>query len=355
MPESAQSTEAAQPAEATQSTETTQPAQTSDVLAPEVSARIAENHGHTDVGSDYRQHSVAAAGGRITVGIWGPEDPAAPTVLAVHGVTASHRSFGLLAQALPGVRVIAPDLRGRGRSNGLHGPYGMPVHADDLAAVLGELTLGPVPVVGHSMGAFVTLVLAHRHPHLVSCATLVDGGLPLEVPRGLTPDQTVQAVLGPVAQRLTMRFSTVDEYREFWLQHPALGDSWARGSSSAALMEDYITYDLEPAGPALRPATRYEAVAQDTAELHGGGSLMDALDGLRVPTRLVWSRRGLFGEEPGLYSPDYISGWTDRVPALAKHLSTEEVPDTDHYSIVMSPPGAAAVAEGVMGQLELPR
>lgn len=348
MPEAAQSTET------TQGTHTTQGTQTPAALAPEVAARIADNHGHAEVGPGYRQHSVGAAGGRMTVGIWGPEDPAAPTVLAVHGVTASHRSFGLLADALPGVRVIAPDLRGRGRSNVLPGPYGMPVHADDLAGVLDELALGPVAVVGHSMGAFVTLVLAHRHPHLVSYATLVDGGLPLKVPPGLTSDQVVQAVLGPVAQRLTMRFSTVGEYRQFWLQHPALGDSWVRGSGNAALMEDYITYDLDPDGPTLRPATRYEAVAQDTAELHGGGSLVEALDGLRVPTRLFWSRRGLLGEEPGLYSPDYISGWIDRVPALAQHLSTQEVPETDHYSILMAPQGAAAVAESVMGQLELP-
>ncbi|HRO29476.1 alpha/beta hydrolase [Citricoccus sp.] len=323
-------------------------------LAADASSPVARNHRHTDLGPDYRQTTVAVTGGRMTVGLWGPRDPAAPTILAVHGVSASHRSFGLLAQALPGVRIIAPDLRGRGRSSALPGPYGMPAHADDLAAVLGETATGPVVVVGHSMGAFVTLVLAHRHPHRVRSVVLVDGGIPLRVPAGLDPQQVVQAVLGPVAERLAMRFGSVEDYRRFWLLHPAFLDAWTPGSSTAALMEDYITYDLEPDGAALRPATRYEAMAQDTTELQGGGSLLRAIDELAVPAHLLWSRRGLFNEEPGLFSEDYIASWRGRVPALARHLTVTEVPGTNHYSIVMAPGGARTVAEIITAGLGAP-
>lgn len=320
-------------------------------LAADAAAAVRANHRHTDLGPDYRQVTVPVAGGRLTVGLWGPEDPAAPTVLAVHGVSASHRSFGLLAEALPGVRVIAPDLRGRGRSNAVPGPYGMPVHADDLAAVLADLATGPVVVAGHSMGAFVTLVLAHRHRHLVRSVVLVDGGIPLQVPAGLTPDQVVQAVLGPVAERLAMRFASVDQYRRFWHEHPAFRDAWDPGSATAALMEDYITYDLEPEGPTLRPATRYDAMAQDTAELQGGVSLLEAITALDVPAHLLWTRQGLLGEAPGLFSAEYIASWQDRLPALARHLTVTEVPETNHYSIVMSPRGVRSVAQIITDRL----
>ena len=44
--------------------------------------------------------------------------PGDPSVLAVHGITASHRSLAVVAERLPDVRLIAPDLRGRGRSIG---------------------------------------------------------------------------------------------------------------------------------------------------------------------------------------------------------------------------------------------
>lgn len=100
----------------------------------------------------------------------------------------------------------------------------------------------------------------------------------------------VQAVLGPAAERLAMTFDGVDEYRAFWQHHPAFQGPWT------PLMEDYIGYDLDPVAPedpatAFRPSTRYEAMAQDTAELQGGGSLLAALEGLQVPTTLLWSGR----------------------------------------------------------------
>ncbi|QCU78457.1 alpha/beta hydrolase [Citricoccus sp. SGAir0253] len=323
--------------------------------ATDAASPLEDNHRHTGVGPGYRQATVAVAGGPMTVGLWGPEDPGAPTVLAVHGVSASHRSFGLLAAALPGVRLVAPDLRGRGRSNRLPAPYGMPAHADDLAAVLGELAAGPVVVVGHSMGAFATLVLAHRHPRLVSSLVLVDGGIPLALPPGLDPDQVVQAVLGPAADRLAMRFGSVDDYRRFWSVHPAFQGAWDPAAGTAGLMDDYITYDLEqdpePDRTGLRPATRYEAMAQDTAELQGGESLLAALQHLAVPARLLWTRRGLLGGEPGLFTAEYIADWQRRVPALAEHLTVREVPGTNHYTIVMAPDGAAAVAEEVTAAL----
>src|SRR5690606_30778701 len=127
-------------------------------------------------------------------------------VLAVHGVTSSHKSWPLVAAALDGVRVIAPDLRGRGRSNQLPGPYGMPQHADDLAAVLDAFGADSAVVVGHSMGAFVSVVFSHRPPERVSELVLVDGGLPLAVPEGIAPDELTKAVLGPAQARLTMTF-----------------------------------------------------------------------------------------------------------------------------------------------------
>ena len=83
----------------------------------------------------YRTMDVPVRGGMLRVGEWAPADPDAPVVVAAHGITASHLAWATMADALPDVRFVAPDLRGRGRSNGLPGPFGMVQHADDLAAV----------------------------------------------------------------------------------------------------------------------------------------------------------------------------------------------------------------------------
>lgn len=287
--------------------------------------------------TNYRATDVQVRGGMLHTGIWGPEDPAAPTILAVHGVTASHKAWPYLAEALPGVRIIAPDLRGRGRSNGLPAPYGMPSHAEDLAAVLAALTTGPVVVVGHSMGGFVAVVLANMFPERVRSLVLVDGGLPLQVPDGLSDEEIVAAVLGPAAERLKATFPSREVYRSFWRQHPAFSHDWG------PLVEAYVDYDLTGEEPELRPSTRYQAMAEDTAELHRGASLLKALDELAVDTEVLRAPRGLLNEPSGLYAPGYLDAWAEKLP----DLRIREVPEVNHYTIVMGEAGAAAVAESV--------
>ena len=282
----------------------------------------------------YRSTEVEVRGGTLHTALWGPEDPAAPTILAVHGVTASHMAWAVLAHELPDIRIIAPDLRGRGRSNALPAPYGMPSHAEDLAVVLGALSTGPVVVVGHSMGAFASLVLANLFPERVRSLVLVDGGLPLQVPAELSDEQIVAAVLGPAAERLNATFASREVYRSFWKQHPAFSADWG------PFVEDYVDYDLTGEEPLLRPATQYRAMADDTGELHRGASLLRALDELAVETLVLRAPRGLLNEPRGLYGSGYLDAWAEKLPAL----TVREVPDVNHYTIIMGVAGAAAVA-----------
>ncbi len=220
----------------------------------------------------YRTVDVPVAGGSLHVGVWEPVDPPAPppTVLAIHGITASHRAWPAVVCALPGYRVVAPDLRGRGGSNALPGPYGMAAHADDVAAALAALDVERVTVVGHSMGGFVATVLAHRHPALVERVVLVDGGIPLPPVPGMadaSPDELLQDLLGPAVERLTRTFPSREAYREFWQAHPA----FARWSP---VVEQYVDYDLVESPAGLRPATTPDAVAHDSLDLYAGGPLL---------------------------------------------------------------------------------
>jgi len=100
----------------------------------------------------------------------------APVVMLVHGLLASADLNWSLAipQLATSYRVVAPDLRGHG--DGMR-TRRFDAHecADDLAALVGALELGPVIVVGYSLGGLVAQVFARRHPTLVSglvlCAT----------------------------------------------------------------------------------------------------------------------------------------------------------------------------------------
>ena len=181
-------------------------------------------------------------------------------MLAIHGITANHLAWQLVAEALPDLRIVAPDLRGRGRSGGLPGPYGIDQHADDLAQLIDQLGLGPVPVVGHSMGGFVAVAVAHRHPELISGVLLLDGGLPFVVGPEVDLDQLVAGALGPALERLDLTFESVEAYRAFWRRHPALTEAWG-----PALI-DYIDYDLTGDAPSLHSTVSAEAVRTDARQ-----------------------------------------------------------------------------------------
>lgn len=289
-----------------------------------------------------RMVEVPVRGGDLAVAVSEPDGPSRGTVLLVHGITASHRAWDFLVPELRDLRLIAPDLRGRGRSRDVGGDAGFAQHADDLAAVLDALDVARATVVGHSMGAFVALVLAHRHPDRVSRLLLVDGGLPLDVPRDGDPDAVMAAVLGPTAARLSMRFSGVDDYLAFWARHPAFPPPWPAG------LDGYFRADLVDDGAGRqRPATRYETAAADTADMVGGSALTDALDALEAPTRLVTVGRGLQDEAPGLYAPAYLEELLRRYPGV-RH---ERLDGLNHYTVVMSPRGARLVADRVRAEL----
>jgi lipase len=290
----------------------------------------------------YAARDVAVRGGLLRVGIWDCDQADVPphtTVLAIHGVTASHKAWPLVAERVtsrPGNRLIAPDLRGRGRSAGLPGPWGMPTHAADLAAVLDAFEVEKAIVIGHSMGAFVAVVFAHLYPSRTAELVLVDGGIPLPPPPGLSAEESLNVTLGPAAARLRMTFSSRAAYLDFWREHPAFGPDWSQA------VESYLGYDLAGEEPHLRSSVRYDAIAADALEL-SGGSLLAAWHDLPDETIFLRAPLGLFAEPPGLYSRQDVEAWASRYP----RLRWCEVGGVNHYTITLSERGADAVADAI--------
>ncbi|WP_347754214.1 alpha/beta hydrolase [Agrococcus sp. ProA11] len=282
---------------------------------------------------------VPVDGGELVATLWNADAPGEP-VVAIHGITANHRSFTPLARRLD-APLLAVDLRGRGASRTLPAPFGLVQHAEDVAAAIRYAGFASVRVVGHSMGGFVAVRLAHAHPELVSSMLLVDGGLPLPpAPEGSA--QSPEDLLGPAIERLTMHFASNDAYRDFWREHPAFGPYWSTA------IEEYVDYDLvEVATPGtgetvLRPSANPDAVVANLVELDGRDGYTEALLSLTTPTAMLRSPRGLFDEPPGLYDDAWIAAWRARLPAL----SITDIEHTNHYTILMGE-GVDAVAEAL--------
>lgn len=106
-------------------------------------------------------------------------DPAGPPVLALHGVTGHGLRFRPLTERLTGLRWIAPDLRGHGRSPWAP-PWRLEQHVSDVLAVLDAQGVERAAVVGHSFGGAVALHLARAAPERVERLVLVDPALGLD-------------------------------------------------------------------------------------------------------------------------------------------------------------------------------
>lgn len=287
----------------------------------------------------YSTHEVAVRGGTMTVGDWRADDPNAPVIVAAHGITASHLAWTAIVEELPDIRFVAPDLRGRGRSSELPGPWGMVQHAEDLAAVSQALRLPRSLVVGHSMGGFVALVAAHLYPELFSGPFLIDGGLPLVLAASSASEST-GATLGPAADRLTMTFANRSSYLDFWKAHPAFAHDWNQK------VIDYVNYDLIGSEPRLHSSSSVDAVQQDSAELYGGEAVVNALAHVNRPVTLLTAPRGMLDDPPGLYSTSALEHWSSDMP----DLTIREVADVNHYTIVMGD-GARVVADALRIEL----
>lgn len=269
---------------------------------------------------------VPVSGGSLRVASWSGKGV---PVLAIHGITSSSRSWPFLAAALHSP-LLAPDLRGRGRSNHLPAPYGMGQHADDCAAVIEESGGIPVVVVGHSMGGFVATVLAARRPDLVRALVLVDGGLPFP------PDDQEATLAGlvPIKQRLQATYTRA-EYRDWFRNHPAFATDWTPE------VEAYADYDL-PDDPG-RPSADPDVVEADQVDMVQGATYAEAVERPMPPRVFLHAPRGFTDDPPGLYPQPAVDRYAERWP----DLDVRPVPGVNHYTIVLSRRGADAIAQAV--------
>ncbi|HEY2671265.1 MAG TPA: alpha/beta hydrolase [Rugosimonospora sp.] len=281
---------------------------------------------------DIEELEISVSGGRLATCRW---PGTGPTVLAVHGITANALAWAPVAEALAGrVSLVAPDLRGRAASRDLPGPYGMAAHADDLVAVLDFLGIERAPLVGHSMGGFVAALAALRHPDRVSSVLLVDGGVALRVPEGDDIDTILDAVIGPAMRRLTMEFTGTAEYLDFWRRHPAIGPWWRPG------IEPYLLRDLVGVPPRLRSSCVLDAIRADAQDTLLDRDTIDAVRTVSCPVTLLYAQRGMLDEPQGLYDERRL----DEIGLDRGHVDVRPVPDVNHYTILLAPHGAQAVA-----------
>lgn len=211
---------------------------------------------------------------------WSWGDAAAPhLVVCVHGLTRQGRDFDHLAQALVArsagqIRVVCPDVAGRGQSEWLPGSalYQIPQYAADMLALLAELhsrsAIVTLDWVGTSMGGLIGMVLAGQP------------GLPLPVPvrrlvlNDVGPSITwasierMQQYVGRYGHYADLEEAAAELRRLFQGFGPVPEDIWLELSTHMVRQrpEGGLTLHYDPAiGDAVRALTPQAARAAEPA------------------------------------------------------------------------------------------
>ncbi len=238
---------------------------------------------------------------------WG--DPSNPhVVVCVHGLSRQGRDFDTLAQDLaPHVRVVCPDVVGRGHSDWLPDPqgYAIPNYVADMVTLLARLNATRVDWVGTSMGGLIGLGLA---------SLPAQGGSPVRrlVLNDVGPTLQWQA-LQRIATYLGLPVTWPDEdtaAAALWAISQGFGphtpEQWL------ALTRPQLKAD--PAGfkPHYDPAIAlpFRAITPEAAEA-GQALLWQSYDALRCPTLL------LRGAESDLLTADTVAAMAQRGPRAA--------------------------------------
>jgi pimeloyl-ACP methyl ester carboxylesterase len=267
----------------------------------------------------FTERTVILPGVALSVTMWGQPNPAR-TIILVHGLTASSRTWVELGPALAaqGWHVLAPDLRGRGQSGKPAHGYGIAIHANDLLALCDMLGLDQVAIIGHSLGAVIAMYAAAFYPARVSRIAMIDAG-------GEIPPDTAQAIAASV-NRLGMVFPSLDAYLAAMSQLPVI--QWN------PFWEQYFRYDalVRPDGTVT---SRVPKAAIDEESLALAMTRSEALPPLvRQPVLVARAALGTLAADRGFVLP---RAEMERLQQVMPDCRAVEIPATNHYTIILAP------------------
>ncbi len=151
-------------------------------------------------------------------------DPQAPTVLLLHGWTASAdlQFFTAYERLAEHFSFLAIDHRGHGRGMRAFGDFSLQDVADDAAALLRALGIGPVITVGYSMGGPISVLLTKAHPDLVEGMVLQATAMEWRATRSERIRWKTIRLIGPVLRSWAFPSSLRSGMHKLWRNQPQL-------------------------------------------------------------------------------------------------------------------------------------
>ena len=243
-------------------------------------------------------------------------------ILCLHGLTANSRFWDCLASALsPRHKIMAMDLRGRGLSDKPPTGYSINHHCQDILALIDDLGLERPVLMGHSLGAFISLVFAAQYPDRVDRLILVDGG------GKLSEAQMAKVFAGikPSLDRLGKIFPSFEDYVSQMQEAPFL-KPWN------AFMETYFRYEVEEVQGGVRSRVHPKHIEEEVLNL-GKVDSTQFYTQVISPTLILRATKGMLAQDDLLLPKDVAERMVREIP----NASLVDLEGSNHYSILFQP------------------
>lgn len=259
-------------------------------------------------------------------------DGESPTIVCVHGLGGSHANWDLLAPRLARYgRVWAPDLAGFGLTEPAGRRATIEENLDLLANFVRTVSSGPAIVFGNSMGGLLAIMLAARHPDLVSHLAVMNPALPPARPYRFDPLVSFYfgAYLVPGAGEALISWRT----RKLTPEEQVWETMAVCTADPSRVDEEFLAGQARlvahrRAMPHARPTFLAAARSLLVRLLLHGGRVWADVDAVQAPTMLIHGGADrLIRVEAAHQAARHRPDWTVRIYPELGHLPMLEAPD----------------------------
>jgi len=221
-------------------------------------------------------------------------NPNGRTLLFLHGYTDTSRSFEKVIETLlkkdPGLRLIAPNLRGHGESS-IPNPsnsnaFGIDDFAADILDFMKLKKIAKVDLIGHSMGSVIAQEIALEHPNKVTSLTMI-GAFVNGKKNNAIQDFLMPELIAKWKQQLKHDFGKDWKIESFHLTPKDLGTK-----VTSFLRENWVTE--ADCDTSLLESIYLETIEVPLATWFGALEALSEMDNsermkrLKVPAQIIW-------------------------------------------------------------------
>lgn len=233
-------------------------------------------------------YKVAINGNEIQVADYpGERGP----IIAIHGLTGNHKNMHYYAEKFKGeYRFIAVDLRGRGNSDEADRNTSIFKHAEDILELIKLLNIENPILLGHSMGAFISAIVASKLDS-VKAVVLLDGAAKMS--------DHQQSIVKPSLGRLSKEYESKDHYvNEIKRIYSNLGITWND------TLQNTVEYEVAPALDHWENKSTESSILADFESFYSFNP-KEICSRIACPVLLIYAQSEIGSMPPLFYLSDY--------------------------------------------------